>query len=143
LGELPVDGMLRKLRPALATHEFTTSSDIRANSGRSMSIFMKRSRRSIAAAVVAVTLIMPALPAFADFVDGGLGYFAYGSSPKSLTERYVWSRFEHETKNHGSSAYGDVNGLVRSTCKAPGVRAYAESVYSIVGGDRTSYYRYC
>lgn len=109
---------------------------------------LKRFSRAVSAsgkiaavAILAATFVLPAATATAD--HNGPGLFVYGSSPRDVATRWVWSRYEHDSHNHGSSAYGDRWGLIRSTCKAPGVRAYAESVYSIVGGDRTSYYRYC
>jgi hypothetical protein len=109
-----------------------------------MSQLKKRSTRSIALATVAVVFFLPAVSAAAagTWVDGGLGYHATGTAPINVTREWYWSRFEHETKRHGSSAYGDIDGLVRSACQAPGVRAYAQSRYSIFGGSRNAYYRY-
>lgn len=67
----------------------------------------------------------------------------YGTTSKSWTQTYVWSRWDYPFKKHGVSAEGDVGGLKRSACKAPGVRAYAESVYSTWGGSHRAYHRYC
>lgn len=107
-----------------------------ATKGIVLSNMIKRNAAKIALGTIAVSLFTPA-------VAEAVGSFNFGTSPKSFTQSYVWSRYEDSLERHGSSAYGDVNGLVRSTCKAPGVRAYAESVYSNFGGSHTSYYRLC
>ncbi|MGL3807382.1 lactococcin 972 family bacteriocin [Paeniglutamicibacter sp. R2-26] len=107
-----------------------------------MSNILKRSASKIAIAAIGLTLIVPAAAAMAATPPLAPS-FNHGTSPKSFTQGYVWSRYEHYTKKHGSSAQGDVGGLKRSACVQPGQRAYAESVYSIWGGSKHAYYRTC
>ncbi len=106
--------------------------------GDILSKLIRRSAAKVALGTIALTFFVPAITA-----AQAVSSFNYGTSPKSFTERYVWSSFEDTAKFHGSSAYGDRWGLIRSNCVIPGARAYAESVYSIYGGNHTSYYRYC
>lgn len=104
----------------------------------------KRLSRASAAAVIAVTFLVPAVSAAAAgvFLESGHGYWSYGTQPYSgVTKRLVWSQLSFDDRRHKTTAYGDIDGYQYSGCKSAGVLAYADAVYKQYG-ENHAYYDY-
>ena len=102
--------------------------------------------KKLAAVLIACAIVLPVTATAAQAVTG----WYYGDSGISwnFKQRWAWSQFTtssiHDGRTlHGSSVYGNIDGLKRSSCVNLGERAYSQSKYSAFGGNYKPYYRWC
>ncbi|GAA2942920.1 hypothetical protein ACFO7V_03155 [Glutamicibacter bergerei] len=106
-----------------------------------MSKILNKFSKKMAAVAITAALLVPVTGTAAQAVTG----WTYGTSGIAwdFGKRWAWSQFTTSADFHGSSVFGDIDGLKRSKCLNKGAKAYAQSKYTAFGGAQKPYYRYC